>query len=130
VTSQQLEAGLGLAVPHAHGVIGAAGEQLGSVGREVAVAHSCCVPMELGHGLQSMQGFLVPALVVDNIGDSNAGRQNENITSAWIVGDALYVPAHVLLLVFRQEHDIVVDTELLRFKVDHVDTAAESRRHH
>ena len=86
--------------------------------------------MELGHGLQSMQGLLVPALVVDNIGNADAGRQDENITSTWIVGNALDVPAHVLFLVIRQEHDIVVDTELLRVKVDHVDTAAESRRHH
>ena len=43
--------------------------------------------------------------------------------------DALHVPAHVLLLIIRQEHDVVVHAELLRVKVNHVDTTAKGGRH-
>ena len=71
MASQNVEASRRLAVPDADGVVGAAREHLGPVHIEVTESYGSLVSVELGHSLQSVQGFLMPAFVVDDIWNAN-----------------------------------------------------------
>ena len=82
--------------------------------------------VELLDGLQSVERLIMPALIQDDIWDSDSGTQNEDIASLRMVLDTCQVVAHLLFFSLRlKEHDIVVNSLLTRLQVNHIDFAAE-----
>ena len=73
VTAQNFHGLLTLAIPHAHGTISTAGEQLGAIWRELTVSDWGNVSVVLLNSLKSMQGLLVPSFVQNHVGDSDTG---------------------------------------------------------
>lgn len=84
----------------------------------------------LRNSLKSMQWLFMVAFVVDNVGDSHAGTENEDVASERVILHASHAVTHDFFnIVGLQHHNISVAVDLLSLQVQYDNTASKRGCH-
>ena len=92
----------------------------------------CCGVTEvLTDSLKSVKRFLMPAFVLNYVGNTHSRTENENVAAIRVILHALQFVAHILLFRIRlKEHYFVVYASLLCIKINHIYSTTKGRSDH